>query len=374
MRGRHQGARELPRQVRGVHAAGDLQSRGTLQAGVPDRSAHRHAGEAARRPAGQRVDGAAGGFAVNEAPEIAIDVEGLTKRFDGRAAVRNLTMQVKRGEIYGFLGPNGSGKTTTIRMLTGLLTPDEGHGKCLGLDIRTEADEIKRHVGYMTQHFSLYQDLSVRENLEFVPRVCGVPDPVGAAKAMIERLGLQGREEQIAGTLSGGWKQRLALGACTLPNPQLLLLDEPTAGVDPKARREFWSEIHALAADGLTVLVSTHYMDEAERCHEIAYIAYGVLLVHGTVDEVVGHSGLTTFTVSGEGLNALAAELAGKPGVDMVAPFGTSLHVSGRDRQALEASIAPYRDRPGLHWQHSEPSLEDVFIALMTRCMDNFKW
>ena len=196
-------------------------------------------------------------------------------------------MQVKRGTIYGFLGPNGSGKTTTIRMLTGLLTPDEGRGTCLGYDIRTEADEIKRHVGYMTQRFSLYQDLSVRENLEFVARLYGLANPTAAARAMVERLGLTGREEQLAGELSGGWKQRLALGACTLPNPQLLLLDEPTAGVDPKARREFWNEIHALAGEGLTVLVSTHYMDEAERCHEIAYIAYGVLLVHGTVEEVI---------------------------------------------------------------------------------------
>jgi len=207
--------------------------------------------------------------------EVAIEVEGLTKSFGGRKVVRDLSMRVKRGEIYGFLGPNGSGKTTTIRMLCGLLTPDEGRGTCLGYDIRTQADEIKRHVGYMTQRFSLYQDLSVRENLEFVARLYGTPHPTQAARDMIKRLGLEGREEQLAGELSGGWKQRLALGACTLPNPQLLLLDEPTAGVDPKARREFWNEIHALAAEGLTVLVSTHYMDEAERCHEIAYIAYG---------------------------------------------------------------------------------------------------
>jgi ABC-2 type transport system ATP-binding protein len=310
---------------------------------------------------------------VNAAPDIAIDVEGLTKRFDGRAVVRNLTMQVKRGEIYGFLGPNGSGKTTTIRMLTGLLTPDEGRGTCLGLDIRTEADEIKRHVGYMTQHFSLYQDLSVRENLEFVARVYGIDDPVGAAKAMIDRLGLHGHEEQIAGTLSGGWKQRLALGACTLPNPQLLLLDEPTAGVDPKARREFWSEIHGLAAQGLTVLVSTHYMDEAERCHEIAYIAYGKLLTHGTVDEVIAQSNLTTYVVSGEGLARLAEELSGRPGVDMVTPFGNSLHVAGRDREVLEAAIAAYGNDPELTWAPAEPSLEDVFIELMSRNPDNLQ-
>ena len=221
------------------------------------------------------------------APDIAIDVHGLTKSFDGRVVVRDLSMQVKRGSIYGFLCPNGSGKTTTIRMLCGLLTPDRGEGKCLGYDIRTESDEIKRRVGYMTQRFSLYQDLSVRENLEFVARIYGLANPEAAACDMIIRLGLDGREEQLAGELSGGWRQRLALGACTLPNPQLLLLDEPTAGVDPKARREFWNEIHALAADGLTALVSTHYMDEAERCHEIAYIADGVLLAHGTVSEVI---------------------------------------------------------------------------------------
>ena len=310
---------------------------------------------------------------MNAAPEIAIDVEGLTKRFDGRAVVRNLTMRVKRGEIYGFLGPNGSGKTTTIRMLTGLLTPDEGRGTCLGLDIRTEADEIKRHVGYMTQHFSLYQDLSVRENLEFVARVYGIDDPVGAAKAMIDRLGLHGREEQIAGTLSGGWKQRLALGACTLPNPQLLLLDEPTAGVDPKARREFWSEIHALAAEGLTVLVSTHYMDEAERCHEIAYIAYGKLLTHGTVEKVIAQSNLTTYVVLGEELARLAEELGGRSGIDMVTPFGNSLHVAGHDSAALEAAIAPYRENPALTWAPAEPSLEDVFIELMGRNPDNLQ-
>ena len=225
----------------------------------------------------------------------------------------------------------------------------------------------------MTQRFSLYQDLSVRENLEFVARLYGLRDARGAARDMIERIGLNGREEQLAGELSGGWKQRLALGACTLPNPQLLLLDEPTAGVDPKARRDFWNEIHALAAEGLTVLVSTHYMDEAERCHEIAYIAYGHLLAHGTVDEVIAKSALSTWTVTGDDLNGLAAELTGKPGVDMVAPFGTSLHVSGRDKAALEATIAPYRDNEGWHWQDSEPSLEDVFIDLMNRSKDNFQ-
>jgi ABC-2 type transport system ATP-binding protein len=306
-------------------------------------------------------------------PDIAIDVKGLSKSFGGREVVRDLSMQVKRGEIYGFLGPNGSGKTTTIRMLCGLLTPDSGEGTCLGFDIRRDADKIKRRVGYMTQRFSLYQDLSVRENLEFVARLYGIPDPRAAARDTIARIGLTGREEQLAGELSGGWKQRLALGACTLPNPQLLLLDEPTAGVDPKARRDFWNEIHALAAGGLTVLVSTHYMDEAERCHEIAYIAYGNLLAHGTVEEVIAQSALTTYTVTGEGLNRLAADLTGQAGIDMVAPFGSTLHVSGRDESALEAAIAPYRSDGGLVWHKSEPSLEDVFIELMSRSRDNFQ-
>jgi ABC-2 type transport system ATP-binding protein len=310
---------------------------------------------------------------MTAASTIAIDVKGLSKSFDGRPVVQDLSMQVKRGTIYGFLGPNGSGKTTTIRMLCGLLTPDRGEGTCLGYDIRRDADKIKRQVGYMTQRFSLYQDLSVRENLEFVARLYGVRDARGTAREMIKRLGLGGREEQLAGELSGGWKQRLALGACTLPNPQLLLLDEPTAGVDPKARRDFWNEIHALAAQGLTVLVSTHYMDEAERCHEIAYIAYGHLLAHGTVDEVIAKSALSTYTVTGDDLHLVSDDLAGKPGVDMVAPFGTSLHVSGRDRAALEAAIAPWREKPGLHWQYSAPSLEDVFIELMNRSKDNFQ-
>jgi ABC-2 type transport system ATP-binding protein len=316
---------------------------------------------------------AAAATAASAASDIAIEVEGLTKSFDGKVAVRGLTMKVRRGLIYGFLGPNGSGKTTTIRMLCGLLTPDSGRGTCLGYDIRKEADKIKKKVGYMTQRFSLYQDLSVRENLEFIARIYGIPDVRGSARAAIARLGLTGREEQIAGSLSGGWKQRLALGACTLPDPELLLLDEPTAGVDPKARREFWDEIHALAANGLTVLVSTHYMDEAERCHEIAYIAYGELLAQGTVHEVVGNSHLSTYVVTGPGLNALADELRHRDGIAMVAPFGASLHVSGRDAAKLDEAIASHRDDPALVWQRAEPSLEDVFIELMGRARDTYQ-
>lgn len=302
----------------------------------------------------------------------AIDVRGLTKSFGGHVVVSDLSMRVKRGSIYGFLGPNGSGKTTTIRMLCGLLTPDEGEGTCLGYDIRTQSELIRRRVGYMTQKFSLYQDLTVRENLEFVARLYCMDDPVAAAKDMVTRLGLQGRENQLAGELSGGWKQRLALGACTLPNPDLLLLDEPTAGVDPKARRDFWNEIHLMAADGLTVLVSTHYMDEAERCHEIAYLAYGHLLAHGTVEEVIAQSRLYTYSVTGDDLMALGQELSTTPGVDMVAPFGTSLHVSGRDEAALAQVAVEKSARANVHWQKSSPSLEDVFIDMMSRSKDNF--
>jgi ABC-2 type transport system ATP-binding protein len=314
-------------------------------------------------PAGDRHNGT-----------VAVEVEGLSKSFDGKLVVRNLTMRVMRGQIYGFLGPNGSGKTTTLRMLCGLLTPDSGRGTALGYDILTERDKIKRHVGYMTQRFSLYQDLSIQENLEFIARVYNLPDTQAQARAAIERLGLQGRETQLAGTLSGGWKQRLALGACILPKPDLLLLDEPTAGVDPKARREFWAEIHKLAAEGMTVLVSTHYMDEAERCHEIAYIAYGELLAQGTIDKVIAASGLKTYTVSGPNLQSLSERLLGVPGIDMVAPFGTSLHVAGRDAAALDASVDKFREAdPQVSWELSRPTLEDVFIDLMGRAQDNFR-
>jgi ABC-2 type transport system ATP-binding protein len=309
---------------------------------------------------------------ASAAPEIVIEVEGLTKSFNGRTVVKGLTMQVRKGLIYGFLGPNGSGKTTTIRMLCGLLTPDAGRGTCLGYDILTQSAEIKRHVGYMTQRFSLYADLSIRENLEFVARVYNLRQPRAAAEAAIRRLGLENRAGQLAGELSGGWKQRLALGACTLPSPELLLLDEPTAGVDPKARRDFWDEIHALAHEGLTVLVSTHYMDEAERCHEIAYIAYGELLAQGTVEEVVANAHLSTWTVTGPDLAELSERLKATQGVDMVAPFGSALHVSGRDGAKLEAATRALREAGPQSWRADEPTLEDVFIDLMSRSKDNF--
>ena len=307
------------------------------------------------------------------AQQAVIDVRGLTKRYAGRAVVDDFSIKVERGQIYGFLGPNGSGKTTTIRMLCGLLTPDAGEGRCLGYDLRRDALKIKREVGYMTQRFSLYEDLSIRENLDFIARVYAVEDRKGAVEKTLERLGLTARKDQLAGALSGGWKQRLALAACLMHTPRLLLLDEPTAGVDPKARREFWDQIHDLAADGLTVLVSTHYMDEAERCHELAYIAYGKLLAKGTAAEVVAQSGLSTWSVTGEELHPLARELRGLPGADMVVPFGTTLHVSGADGAALNRSLAAFRERPGLTWTEIAPSLEDVFIGLMNTAKDNYQ-
>ena len=302
-----------------------------------------------------------------------IDVKGLTKRYAGRAVVDDFAIRVERGQIYGFLGPNGSGKTTTIRMICGLLTPDAGEGQCLGFDIRREALSIKRNVGYMTQRFSLYEDLSIAENLDFIARVYMVPNRRDSVNRTLEKLGLTARRGQLAGALSGGWKQRLALAACLLHQPALLLLDEPTAGVDPKARREFWDQIHELAADGLTVLVSTHYMDEAERCHELAYIAYGRLLAKGTAAEVVAQSGLSTWSVSGDKLHDLARQLRGLSGVTMVVPFGTTLHVSGNNADLLESSLAPHRVRDDLHWTQIEPGLEDVFIGLMDRAKDNYQ-
>ncbi len=309
--------------------------------------------------------------APSDSGELVIDVHGLTKRFGGRVIVDHFDMRVHRGRIYGFLGPNGSGKTTTIRMLCGLLTPDEGEGTTLGYDIRTEAAKIKREVGYMTQRFGLYEDLAIDENLDFIARVYGVRDRKAKVDATLERLGLTQRRRQLAGALSGGWKQRLALAACLIHDPRLLLLDEPTAGVDPAARRDFWDHIHALAAGGVTVLVSTHYMDEAERCHELAYISYGKLLTHGTVEEVIASAGLVTWSVSGNDPHRIAEALRHAPGVRTVAPFGNALHVSGASDEAISSAIAPFRG-PDLVAQPIAPSLEDVFIALMQDASDNF--
>jgi ABC-2 type transport system ATP-binding protein len=303
---------------------------------------------------------------------LAIDVSGLNKSFGDKHVVQDFSIQVEEGRICGFLGPNGSGKTTTLRMLCGLLTPDSGSGACLGLDIIRQASEIKRRTGYMTQRFSLYEDLTIAENLQFTARVYGLDRRTERVHAAIDRLGLSARKDQLAGSLSGGWKQRLALAAATLHEPRLLLLDEPTAGVDPKARRTFWDEIHHLSSEGLTVLVSTHYMDEAERCHEIAYISYGKLIARGTAEEVIGASNLVTLRGEGPGIDRLAEEVGARPGVLTAAPFGAALHVSGEDRAALEAAIEPWK-RPPFAWSEVEPTLEDVFIQLMSGAEDNFQ-
>ena len=303
--------------------------------------------------------------------DFAIDVRGVTKKFGDRTVVNDIAMQVRPGEIYGFLGPNGSGKTTFLRMLCGLLKPDGGEGSCLGLDFRRESPEIKKRVGYMTQRFSFYEDLTIEENLDFIAKLYEIPGRKAAVDKSLERLGMVDRRKQLAGQLSGGWKQRLALSACLIHEPQLLLLDEPTAGVDPKARRDFWEWIHQLAADGLTALVTTHYMDEAERCHRLAYIAYGNLLASGTAHEVVQAAALTTFEVTGGNLHELADKIRKLPGVEQVVVFGTTLHVSGRDAEKLRASVAPWMTG-AYRWEKIESGLEDVFISLMETAKDNF--
>lgn len=299
----------------------------------------------------------------------AIEVSGLVKRFGDKTVVDHVSMSVAEGEISGFLGPNGSGKTTTIRVMCGLLTPDEGEGRVLGHDIRSEGLRIKREVGYMTQKFSFYEDLSIEENLTFVARLYDLA-PV-SVRDTLEDLGLSSRRKQLAGTLSGGWKQRLALAACIMHEPKLLLLDEPTAGVDPKARREFWDEIHMRASAGLTVLVSTHYMDEAERCHRIHYISYGKLLASGSVPEVIRDAALTTFVMEGGNITQAAHLLQGMDGVDQVAPFGLSLHVVGHDGAALKAAVSKVAADTGVAYREGSTSLEDVFIQFMGKSTDN---
>jgi len=303
--------------------------------------------------------------------DLVIDVTGLNKYFGKKHVVRDLSLQVKRGEIFGFLGPNGSGKTTSIRLLCGLLTPDSGTGTCLGFDIVRETASIKREVGYMTQRFSLWEDLTIRENMEFIARMYNMQDRRQAVSGAIDRLGLTSRQNQLAGTLSGGWKQRLSLAACMLHHPKLLLLDEPTAGVDPKARRDFWNEINELAGSGITVLVSTHYMDEAERCHRLAYLAYGNLLASGTAQEVVDSQGLAGFEVTGPDLVKYSAMLRGLPGVEQITAFGSTLHVTGHDGDALNATAARMQKEDTHHWSPIRAGLEDVFISLMGTAVED---
>jgi len=307
---------------------------------------------------------------MNDAPVI--DVKGLTKRFGERTVVDHFDIRVPKGAIYGFLGPNGSGKTTTIRMLCGLLTPDEGEGTCLGLDVRLQASRIKEEVGYMTQKFSYYEDLTIRENLDFVARMYRLDRRKQRVDDALRDLGLADRSNQLAGSLSGGWKQRLALTACLLHEPQLLLLDEPTAGVDPKARRDFWDEIRRLSAKGVTVLVSTHYMDEAVQCDFITYIAYGKKLIDGASAMIPAMVGLETWRVEGPDLPALEERLKHEPGVEQVARFGAVLHISGTDKTALDATVERLKAEGTHRWSLQVAGLEEAFIYLMAGARDNF--
>jgi ABC-2 type transport system ATP-binding protein len=284
------------------------------------------------------------------APTYAIDVQKLNKHFGDKHVVNDVSLQVARGEIFGFLGPNGS----------------------LGYDIVRESAQIKRNVGYMTQRFSYWDDLTIRENLDFVARIYEMPNRREAVERSLESLGLQSRANQLTGALSGGWKQRLALAACMLHEPQLLLLDEPTAGVDPTARRDFWEELHRLAARGISVLVSTHYMDEAERCHKLAYIAYGKLLAQGTAREVIESQNLATWTIYGEHLSKLSEQLRKTPGVDQTVVFGSALHVSGIEHATLEAAVKQAIQGTTLRAERIETGLEDVFIYLMSHSTDNY--
>ena len=297
--------------------------------------------------------------------DFVIDVHGLRKSFGTLKVVDGLSLQVAKGEICGFLGANGSGKTTTIRMLCGLLSADSGYGTCLGLDIVRQAPLIRRQVGYMTQKFSFYEDLTVFENLDLVATLYEMPNPREVVRDIMDHMALADRRDQLAGQLSGGWKQRLALAACVLHKPQLLLLDEPTAGVDAKARREFWDLIHDMAGDGLTVLVSTHYMDEAERCNRIVYLADGHIVVQGNGEDLSHHSGLITFEATGQNIDAAARSLRRVPGVEAAAVFGRALHVAGTDRAALECAIDAAKSG-ALIWREVEPRLEDVFIHMLS--------
>ena len=304
--------------------------------------------------------------------ELVIDVRDLHKSYGARKVVDGLTLAVKAGEICGFLGANGSGKTTTIRMLCGLVKPDGGGGTCLGLDILRDAPRIRLQVGYMTQQFSFYDDLTVAENLDFVAAVYDLDNRRAAVRAIIDGMGLADRADQLAGELSGGLKQRLALAGCVLHKPKLLLLDEPTAGVDAKARREFWDLIHDMAADGLTVLVSTHYMDEAERCARIVYLSDGKLVVQGTPDAVAKGGGLVVFEATGADLDVAARALRGMPGVEAAAVFGLVLRIAGLNRAALERATRSFNGASagagrGLVWHEVEPKLEDVFIHLLSQ-------
>jgi len=306
--------------------------------------------------------------------DLVIDVRGLTKRFGDRVVVDNFNLKVPRGSIYGFLGPNGSGKTTTIRMVCGLLKPESGEGQVLGFDVARDSLRIKERVGYMTQKFSLYEDLSIRENLEFIARLYELDRRAERVDQALENLGLAERQTQLAGKLSGGWKQRLALAACMIHEPELLLLDEPTAGVDPKARRDFWDQIRRYSAQGVTTLVSTHYMDEAVQCDSIAYIAYGKKLLDAPTAEIPKLIGLHAWRVAGRPLQGAQALLEGAPGVDLVARFGAEIHVCGRDSALLERAVNRVKEaHPHVAVERIDAGFEEIFIYLMAGSQDNFR-
>jgi ABC-2 type transport system ATP-binding protein len=304
---------------------------------------------------------------IVETTELAIDVKGLVKTFDHKPAVNGVDIQMPKGQVWGFLGPNGSGKTTTIRMICGLLKPTEGSGTCLGFDIQKQSGEIKGRTGYMTQKFSFWSDLTIRENMEFVGRLYQLPNLKRKVDETLENLGLQDRQKQLAGALSGGWKQRMALAALTMHEPELLLLDEPTAGVDPQARRDFWDQIHHLTSSmGVTALVSTHYMDEAERCDKVVYLANGLKVTEGTVQQIINGSGLITFRAEGEGVRKMAELIQDKPGIEHAAYFGSALHVSGKDRAQVAQAVADVGNS-NVVWEEVRTTLEDAFIALTER-------
>ncbi|MBC2881700.1 ABC transporter ATP-binding protein [Campylobacter sp. Marseille-Q3452] len=300
-----------------------------------------------------------------QSDDYAIDVRGLTKKFGKKIITDGVDIRVKKGSVCGFLGPNGSGKTTTIRMLCGLLKPDGGSGSCLGYEFRGQSEAIRLKTGYMTQKFGWYDDLSVKENLEFIARLFAVKNQKAAVNQILDRLDLAPRQNHLAGSLSGGWKQRLALAMCLVHGPELLLLDEPTAGVDPKARREFWDIIHGLAQDGITVLVSTHYMDEAERCHELIYIAYGKILARGTQADIIAGYDLNVWQLSGDRAGE-AASLLGSNAALSVSAFGNGYHVTAKDEAALQDAVKGLAiPQDELSLIPIKASLEDVFIHLL---------
>ncbi|QKG30115.1 ABC transporter ATP-binding protein [Campylobacter sp. RM16187] len=305
---------------------------------------------------------------MNDTNYLAIDVKGLSKSFGKKVILKDVDIRVPKGSVCGFLGPNGSGKTTAIRILCGLLKADSGSGQCLGYDFLTQSDAIRRNTGYMTQKFGWYSDLTVRENLEFIAKLFKLKNQKYKINCTLDRLGLSARQNQNASDLSGGWKQRLALAMCLIHEPELLLLDEPTAGVDPKARREFWDIIHVLAKEGITALVSTHYMDEAERCHELIYIAYGKILAQGTQDDIIASHALDVWTLSGKNALKAAGMLEGKEFLQSISAFGNSYHIVAKDTRALKSSVEEF----GLNLKltASKATLEDVFIHLLERFKD----